>query len=121
MPVSVHKILVHWAAVVDALPLPLGMLSEWAQEARNKDIRPIVYTTPGRTCGSIQSPISSGTYLMVTGDDGNEVRPPPHLPTIRPPLKNPWRRPCLSPEVLRLLKVYKVYCDDDPDSSDSDS
>ena len=80
MPVSVHKILVHGAAVIDPLPLPLGMLSEEAQEARNKDVRTIASTTPGRTRGSIQS--SSGTYLMVTSDDGNEVG---HLPTIRPP------------------------------------
>ena len=81
MPVAVHQILVHRAAVVDPLlPLPLGMLSEEAQEARNKDIRPIVSTTPGRTRGSIQS--CSGTYLMATSDDGNEVG---HLSTIRPP------------------------------------
>ena len=39
MPVSVHKVLVHGTAVVQALPLPLGKLSEEAQEARNKDVR----------------------------------------------------------------------------------
>lgn len=39
MPVSVHKVLVHGADVIEALPLPLGRLSEEAQEARNKDVR----------------------------------------------------------------------------------
>ena len=39
MPASVHKVLVHRAAVVKVLPLPLGLLSEEAQEARNKDVR----------------------------------------------------------------------------------
>ena len=36
---SVHKVLIHGAKVVEALPLPLGLLSEEAQECRNKDIR----------------------------------------------------------------------------------
>ena len=36
---SLHKVLIHGARVVKALPLPLGHLSEEAQESRNKDIR----------------------------------------------------------------------------------
>ena len=36
---SLHKVLIHGAKVVKTLPLPLGLLSEEAQECRNKDIR----------------------------------------------------------------------------------
>ena len=36
---SLHKVLIHGAKVVKTPPLPLGLLSEEAQECRNKDIR----------------------------------------------------------------------------------
>ena len=39
MPVSVHKMLIHGAQVVNSLPLPVGQASEEGIEARNKDIR----------------------------------------------------------------------------------
>lgn len=39
MPVSVHKILFHGKEIIDANILPIGQLSEEAQEARNKDNR----------------------------------------------------------------------------------
>lgn len=39
MPATVHKILVHSTAVIRSCLLPIGMLSEEAQEARNKDCR----------------------------------------------------------------------------------
>lgn len=39
MPVTVHKILVHSAEVIKSFLLPIGQLSEEAQEARNKDCR----------------------------------------------------------------------------------
>lgn len=39
MPVSVHKILLHGSAVVECLILPIGMMSEKAQKARNKVYR----------------------------------------------------------------------------------
>lgn len=39
MPTSVHIVLLHGYAIIDALALPIGQLSEDAQEARNKDIR----------------------------------------------------------------------------------
>ena len=39
MPAAVHKVLVHAAAVVESLAIPIGMLSEDAQESRNKDVR----------------------------------------------------------------------------------
>lgn len=39
MPTAVHKILIHGADVIAVALLPIGMLSEEAQEARNKDFR----------------------------------------------------------------------------------
>lgn len=39
MPSSVHKILIHGAEIIKCAALPIGMFSEEAMEARNKDIR----------------------------------------------------------------------------------
>lgn len=39
MPSSVHKILIHGADIISNVSLPIGMMSEEAQEARNKDLR----------------------------------------------------------------------------------
>lgn len=39
MPASVHKILIHGSAIVNSALLPIGQLSEEAQESRNKDLK----------------------------------------------------------------------------------
>ena len=39
MPASLHKVLIHGSDVAKSLILPVGMMSEEAQEARNKDVR----------------------------------------------------------------------------------
>ena len=39
MPQSVHRVLIHGYLVLEALSLPIGMMSEDAQESRNKDFR----------------------------------------------------------------------------------
>lgn len=39
MPTSVHKILMHGAEIIKHFALPIGMMSEEALEARNKDLR----------------------------------------------------------------------------------
>ena len=39
MPVTVHKILVHGSDVIKYFTLPIGQLTEDAQEARHKDYR----------------------------------------------------------------------------------
>lgn len=39
MPVSVHKILFHGKDIIASCILPIGQLSEEAQESRNKDVR----------------------------------------------------------------------------------
>lgn len=39
MPSSVHKILVHGGKIIKSALLPIGQLTEEAQEARNKDFK----------------------------------------------------------------------------------
>ena len=39
MPQSVHKMLLHGADVVERKEVPVGLLSEEAQESRNKDVK----------------------------------------------------------------------------------
>ena len=109
MPVSVHKVLVHGAAVVDALPLPLGMLSEEAQEARNKDIRAF-RLHHARKDSRLNNIADQFGYLLVTSD--------PTISSVN--LSARCRRAAtaassLSPDVVRLLKI------DLPESRSSDS
>ena len=39
MPTSIHEVLIHGYLIVEWAPLPIGKLSEEAQESRNKDIK----------------------------------------------------------------------------------
>lgn len=39
MPVTVHKVLLHGSDIINSYLIPIGQLSEEAQEARNKDIK----------------------------------------------------------------------------------
>nr|CAI5862753.1 unnamed protein product [Callosobruchus analis] len=39
MPACIHKLLIHGSAIVQSAPVPVGQLSEEAQEARNKEYR----------------------------------------------------------------------------------
>ena len=39
MPQALHKVLIHSHQLVRAKPLPIGMLSEEAQEASNKNVK----------------------------------------------------------------------------------
>lgn len=39
MPSTVHKVLVHGSEIIQHCLLPIGLLSEEAQESRNKDFR----------------------------------------------------------------------------------
>lgn len=39
LPVTVHKILLHGSQIISSFLVPIGQLSEDAQESRNKDIK----------------------------------------------------------------------------------
>ncbi|PSN33039.1 hypothetical protein C0J52_26609 [Blattella germanica] len=48
LPASVHKVLIHGSQIIKSALLPIGQLSEAAQEARNKDIKNIESITQGK-------------------------------------------------------------------------
>ena len=39
MPASIHKLLIHGHKIIESMPVPMGLLSEEAQESRNKDAK----------------------------------------------------------------------------------
>jgi hypothetical protein len=59
MPPSIHKILIHGSRAIELAPFPIGMLSEEAQERRNKD-----YIRFRRNHRRKTSRIESNTDLM---------------------------------------------------------
>lgn len=67
MPATVHKILVHSTEVIKAALLPIGQLSEEAQEARNKDCRRFrEYNT--RKCSRVATNRDLLSMLIITSD-----------------------------------------------------
>jgi hypothetical protein len=74
MPTSVHKLLIHGPQIIASALLPIGQLSEDAQEARNKDIKRYREDF-SRKC-SREKPMEDVFYrLMVTSD--------PYISSIR--------------------------------------
>ena len=67
MPVSLHEILLHGSAVIDCLRLPLGMMSEEAQEARNKDVRAF-RVRHARKYSRLHTIADQFGFLLVTSD-----------------------------------------------------
>ena len=67
MPPSVHKLLVHGADIIRSLPLPVGMLSEEAQEKRNKESRNIRERNARKT-GREDTMEDQTHQLLVTSD-----------------------------------------------------
>ncbi|XP_018797861.1 PREDICTED: uncharacterized protein LOC108974460 [Bactrocera latifrons] len=65
MPVTVHKVLMHGKDIMDAAVLPIGMLSEEAEEARNKDYRKyrLMFS---RKCDRISTDVFN--ILLITSD-----------------------------------------------------
>ena len=113
MPFSVRKVLVHGAAVVDALPLPLGMLSEEAQEARNKDVRSY-RLHHARKDSRLHNIADQFGYLLVTSDPKiSSVNLSARCQTGATVTAN------MSREVLSLLNVH--FSGDVSDASDSDA
>lgn len=94
MPASVHKILIHGADVIDQLILPIGHLSEEAQEARNKDYRNI-RENHSRKSSRTNTNIDIFNYMWVSSD--------PVISSLRP-LPYKTNKGAMSEEVLSLLK-----------------
>ena len=67
MPAAVHKILVHGPAVVNSLLLPIGTLSEEAQESRHKDVR-AYRLHHARKDSRVHNMADVFGYMLVTSD-----------------------------------------------------
>ena len=74
MPVTVHKVLMHGKDIMDAAVLPIGMLSEEAEEARNKDYRKYRLMF-ARKCDRISTNTDVFNRLLITSD--------PYISSIR--------------------------------------
>lgn len=94
MPTAVHKVLIHGFDVISVALLPIGMLSEEAQEARNKDFRRYREKRCRKT--SRQDNNQDLLNIFLTSSD-------PVISSIRFVL--PKKDSSLSAEVLQLLKV----------------
>lgn len=97
MPTAVHKVLIHGFDVISVALLPIGMLSEEAQEARNKDFRKY----REKRCRKIsrQDNCQDLLNIFLTSSD-------PIISSIRSVL--PKKDSSLNAEVLQLLKVSEV-------------
>lgn len=97
MPVTLHKILFHSSKIIEFNILPIGQLSEEAQEARNKDCRRFrELNTRKRSRVTTNKDLMS--MLLITSD-----------PVINSLREKPRQNPSILPaEVLDLLVNPKV-------------
>lgn len=96
MPVSVHKLLIHGADICSHFSvLPIGILSEEASEARNKDFRNVRERHTRKT-GRIETNLDILHGLLISSD--------PHISRIRPKLQKKTLHELL-PEAIELLQV----------------
>lgn len=93
MPTSVHKILIHGAIIINHALLPIGQLSEDAQESRNKDIKRYRQDF-SRKCSRKANMADVFNRLMVTSD--------PVISSIRKLPQKPLKT--LVFEVVQLLQ-----------------
>lgn len=113
MPTSVHKLLIHGPQIIAHALLPIGQLSEDAQEARNKDIKNIRENL-SRKCSRCKTMEDVWNRLMVTSD--------PYISSIRKlPQKN---MRSLSVEAVELLippSITSQSAEDDSEFHDDES
>lgn len=100
MPASVHKILIHGSIIIENAILPIGQLSEEAQEARNKDIK-LYRTKHTRKISRIKTNTDLLSALMVSSD--------PLITAIRPLPKKQTKT--LSADVQHLLAINDDLAD----------
>lgn len=101
MPTSVHKLLIHGALIITDALLPIGQLSEDAQEARNKDIKRFRQDF-SRKCSRVKTMEDVFNRLLVTSD--------PYISSIR---NLPQKKlKSLSPEAVAMLLAPTVTCGD---------
>ena len=110
MPPTLHKFLIHEADIISSALLPIGQLTEEAQEACNKDFKRYREHN-SRKCSRVKSNQDIFHLLLLSSD--------PILTSKRKQLKN------LPKEVIDLLMpptVNECHPDDgDDDDQDEDS
>lgn len=92
MPVSVHKILLHGADIIESFPIPIGQLSEDVLEARQKDYK-IFRSAFSRKISRIATNTDVLHAMLISSDPKiSEFR---HLPTRQHKI--------LPPEVMEMI------------------
>ena len=112
MPASLHKVLIHGADVTESLILPVGMMSEEAQEARNKDVR-AYRLRHARKDSRVHTMADQMGYLLVTSD------PVVSSSSVRRYNKRAASRQALLSEAVALLSS-STGIQQDQESGDSD-
>ena len=111
MPTSIHEILIHGYLVIEWAPLPIGSLSEEAQESRNKDIKK--YRENYSRKNSRKNTMMDVMYWLLVSSD-------PLISSLR--LTPPKKSPILSSEAIKLLlPAYASMADEPSDQSDVSS
>jgi hypothetical protein len=106
---TIHKIVVHGAAINDAIDLPLGLLSEEPSECNNKEIRKAKNQHSRRN-----DPINT---MMDTYNRGMDRSDPVIISWLsEEKLANRPKRPKLSLEVADLLKEDVFFSDVETDT-----
>ena len=101
MPSSVHKILIHGESIINHFAvLPIGQLSEDAQESRNKDYKNF-RLHHARKCSRSATNEDVFHTLLYTSD--------PYITSIRKPYSKNIKE--LDEESLLLLKVNQLISD----------
>jgi len=93
MPTTVHKVLIHGPEIIASALLPIGQLSEEAQEARNKDIKRFREDF-SRKCSRENTMQDIFNRLMITSD--------PYISSVRKLPQKPLKS--LLPEAIELLE-----------------
>ena len=93
MPPTVHKYLIHGPEIISAALLPIGQLSEEAQEARNKDFKRFREHN-SRKCSRVMTNEDVFNFFMISSD--------PLITSKRKIKKKNWQ--LLPTEVVDMLK-----------------
>lgn len=119
MPTTVHKILIHGHQIVNSLMLPIGQMSEEAQESCNKDIKKFRENF-ARKCDREKNVEDVFRRLLITSD--------PIISSLR---KLPKKKlHSLSPDAIELLDPLSVaevdthfvlHCENDEDDEECNS
>ena len=113
MPVTVHKVLFHGKEIIKSAIVPIGQMSEEAQEARNKDIRRYREFFTRKT-SRVNTNKDLMNRLLISSD--------PYITSMRKSIIKPEKT--LSKKALELLKAEVYNSGEDIElfsSSDSES